>query len=125
PPAPPPPPRLDAPAPFADLPLEGFAAAVVSLPIGTSARRPVVLATHGNYDRPEWQCEVWRGIVGDRAFVLCPRGIARPDSPSPDDIRFTYPTNAVLERELDAGLQALRVRFADRLDDGAILYTGF
>jgi predicted esterase len=85
----------------------------------------VVLATHGNYDRPEWQCEVWRGIVGDRAFVLCPRGLSRPDSPSDDDTRFTYKSNQELEKEIEAGLAALRARFGPWIDPGPMIYTGF
>src|SRR5689334_2604590 len=84
--APPPPPpepvTVEAAQPFIELPVEGHGAAVVSLPLGARDKRPVVIATHGNYDRPEWQCEVWREIVGDAAFVLCPRGSMRPDSPS-------------------------------------------
>jgi dienelactone hydrolase len=108
-----------------DLPLLGHPAAVVSLPLGAESPRPVVVATHGNYDRPEWQCEVWREIVGDKAFVLCPRGIARPDSPSPDDIRFTYSNNQALERELVAGLDALRAQYPDHVAAGSVLYTGF
>lgn len=125
--APPPPPRLrlEAPGPFVELPVAGHPAAVVSLPLGAEGRRPVVIATHGNYDRPEWQCEVWRGIIGDRAFILCPRGAARADSPSPDDIRFTYSTNQALGKEVDAGLEALQAAFPDHVDGGAVLYTGF
>lgn len=108
-----------------ELPVEGFPSAVVSVPIGATARRPVLIASHGNYDRPEWQCEVWRDIVADGAFVLCPRGVARSDSPSASDVRFTYESNARLEREIDAGLAALRARFPEHVDPGAVLYTGF
>jgi pimeloyl-ACP methyl ester carboxylesterase len=108
-----------------DLPVEGQPTAVVSLPLGARGRRPVVIAAHGNYDRPEWQCQVWREIVGDTAFVLCPRGVARPDSPSRDDVRFTYENNAALERELDADLAALRARFPDHADLDHLLYAGF
>lgn len=85
----------------------------------------MVIATHGNYDRPEWQCAVWREIVGDSAFILCPRGIPRADSPSSSDVRFTYASNQALEQELDAALAALRARFADYVDDSSPLYTGF
>jgi predicted esterase len=119
------PPALDAARPLVLLKVPGYLEAVVSLPRGARGKRPVVVATHGNYDRPEWQCEVWREIVGDSAFVLCPRGVPRPDSPSPDDIRFTYESNKALERELDAALGALRERFADSVDDRQPLYTGF
>ncbi|WP_437835287.1 hypothetical protein [Sorangium sp. So ce1153] len=116
---------LRAEGPFVELAVEGFPSAVVSVPIGATARRPVLIASHGNYDRPEWQCQVWRGIAGDGAFILCPRGVARSDSPSASDVRFTYESNARLEQEIDAGLAALRARFPEHVDPGAVLYTGF
>ncbi|WP_437590676.1 hypothetical protein [Sorangium sp. So ce1000] len=116
---------LRADGPFVELPVEGFPSAMVSVPIGATARRPVLIASHGNYDRPEWQCQVWRDIAGDGVFVLCPRGVARSDSPSPSDVRFTYESNARLEQEIDAGLAALRARFPEHVDPGAVLYTGF
>jgi pimeloyl-ACP methyl ester carboxylesterase len=129
PPPPPPPPEepraLTADGPFLALQVEGHGDAVVSLPLGARDKRPLVIATHGNYDRPEWQCEVWREIVHGSAFVLCPRGVSRPDSPSRDDIRFTYASNRALEREIEAAMTALRARFGDHLDDAAPLYTGF
>jgi pimeloyl-ACP methyl ester carboxylesterase len=111
--------------PLLALPVERYADAVVSLPLGARSKRPVVVATHGNYDRPEWQCEVWREIVGDDVFVLCPRGFARPDSPTSADIRFSYQTNRALEGELDAALAALKARFPDHADVERPLYTGF
>ena len=125
PPAPTEPPPLEATEPFLDLPVEGHAAAVVSLPLGARGKRPVVIAAHGNFNRPEWQCDVWRGIVGDRAFVLCPRGFTRPDSPSRDDVRFSYETNQSLEREVRDALAALQARFPEHADVDQPLYTGF
>lgn len=125
PPSEPPRPPLAAPEPLLLLEVKGHGDAVVSLPRGADGKRLVVIATHGNYDRPEWQCAVWRGIVGDGAFILCPRGVPRPDSPSADDTRFTYSSNQALEREIDAALEALRERFAGYVDDSAPLYTGF
>ncbi len=136
PPDPPPPPGalplpapepapLQADGPFLALAVEGYDDAVVSLPLGARGKRPVIVATHGNYDRPEWQCQVWREIVGDRAFVLCPRGFQRPDSPSREDVRFSYQTNQTLERETGAALAALGRRFPDHADVEQPLYTGF
>jgi dienelactone hydrolase len=123
--APPKPRPLEASAGIVDFTVPGYPDAVVSLPLGATSRRPIVVATHGNYDRPEWQCAVWRDIVGSRAFVFCPRGVARPDSPGPDDVRFTYENNAALERELEAGLEALAKAYPDYVDPGPIVYTGF
>lgn len=118
-------PTLTADAPLARLPVEGFGDAIVSLPLGAHGKRPVVIAVHGNYDRPEWQCGTWRSIVRDRAFVLCPRGIARTDSPSADDIRFTFANGVAMRKELDAAIATLRARHPEFVDDGPMLYTGF
>ena len=107
------------------LDVKGFDEAIASLPLGARGKRPVIIATHGNYDRPEWQCEVWREIVGDRAFVLCPRGTRRPDSPSASDVRFTYDSNQALEREVDAALAALASAYPDHVDAERPIYAGF
>ena len=113
--------------PLTDLEVPGFQAAVVSLPLGARDARPVLVATHGNFDRPEWQCEIWREIVGDAGFVLCPRGVRRDDTlhyPKAE-VRFHYRSNARLEQEIVAGLAALRRRFPGRVDPGPAVYTGF
>jgi len=121
-----PPLASDASRPIVPLAVPGYRDAIVSLPLGTTTRRPIVIAAHGNYDRPEWQCGVWREILADRrAFVLCPRGVPRTDSPSPSDVRFTYDSAAALAREIDAGLAALRAAYGDYVDDGAVVYAGF
>jgi predicted esterase len=85
----------------------------------------VVVATQGNFDKPEWQCDMWRSVVGDRGFVLCPRGILHPNSPSPADPRHKYASNVALEREIHAALGALRERFPEYVDPGPALYAGF
>lgn len=103
----------------------GHGDAVVSLPLGTREPRSIVLATHGNYDTPEWQCQVWRDIVQDDAFVLCPRGAARGDSPSASDTRYHYVSNQHLEKEIDAGVAALKELYPDYVDDGPMIFTGF
>ncbi len=127
PPPPPPAPALEG-KPFEVLAVPGFGDAVVSKPLGTTRKRPVVLALHGNYDRPEWQCETWGSILATRslsAFVLCTRGVKRPDSPSPTDIRFTYASGASMKAELEAARAALIARWPAFVDDGPAVYTGF
>lgn len=104
----------------------GFADAILSVPVGASDERPLVVATHGNFDRPEWQCEVWSQILAGRAFVLCPRGIARTDSPAADDPRFTYRHNTDLEREVDAAIAALRTSpYGPFVAEGPVTWAGF
>jgi predicted esterase len=117
-------PALDGPR-YVELPVAGHETAIVAVPVGAKDPQRIVLATHGNYDTPAWQCSTWREIVGPESFVLCPRGIPRPDSPSRDDIRFTYASNAALEKEIEAALDALRARYGAHLAEVPVLYTGF
>jgi dienelactone hydrolase len=109
---------------FVALPVPGFKDAVVSLPSGASSPRPIVVALHGNYDRPEWQCDVWREITGAFPFVLCPRGIPRDDAPKSED-RWTYGAMGPTEKELDSAIEALTKRYPEYVAPGAIVYTGF
>jgi predicted esterase len=115
---------LSAPAPFAALEVPGHAAAVVSLPLGATSPRPVLVATQGNYDKPEWQCDMWRSVVENRGFVICPRGMKHPSSP-PGDPRHRYASNAALEREIHAALDALRARYPEFVAQGPVVYAGF
>jgi len=116
---------LVAPAPFVELEVPGHGAAVVSLPLGAAAPRPLLVATHGNYDRPDWTCAVWREVVGNDAFVLCPRGAARPDPPALSDPRYHYLTNQHLEREIEQGLASLATAFPDRVAPPPHAFAGF
>jgi hypothetical protein len=104
--------------------VEGFGAATVAVPLGAREPRPVVLALHGNYDRPEWQCEVWRGIVGPRPWVLCPRGVPRGDAPKGAD-RWTFTTAQRLTDEVAAALLALGRAYPEHSDTTQPVLTGF
>jgi dienelactone hydrolase len=114
---------LTGPDPLIDLDVPDHGAAVVSLPLGSTGPRPVVVATHGNYDTPQWRCLDWREVVGDRAFVLCPRGV-RSNTAEGETQRWRYRRNSRLEAEIDAGLAALSARFPGRVDTTAMVYTG-
>lgn len=105
------------------LAVPGFSDAVVVVPPG---RGPfgVLVAAHGNFDRPEWECATWSTLVRGRAFVLCPRGRLRDDI-IPDWERYTYPSQAAMNREFDAALRALRETFGDRVARRPIAYVGF
>ena len=124
PPDPPPPRELADAGRTIDLDVPGFSPSVVVVPHGPGPHR-VLIAAHGNYDRPEWQCAAWRLTVGDRALVLCPRGTSRPDSPSSSDVRYTYASAAALGREVDAGLGAVSARFGADVDVERVVWTGF
>ncbi len=55
------------------LPVPGFSNAVLVSPVGATRPMPLVVAVLGIGDTPESQCAVWRELVGQRAFVVCPR----------------------------------------------------
>jgi len=110
--------------PFVTLEVAGFGTAVVSVPTSTKRPRPVVLALHGNYDRPEWQCSVWREVVRGRAFVLCPRGIPRRGAAAAAD-RWEYASARAMKSEVEAGVAALRARFGQFIADGPLVFIGF
>lgn len=118
-------PTLRADSPIVALAVPGFDPAIVSLPLGATSRRPVLVATHGAGDRPEWQCEMWRDIVGDRAFVLCPRG-KRIDPKVPhEEAAYYYPTHYAIEREVAAALASLRESYEPFVDTERAVYAGF
>jgi hypothetical protein len=85
--------------------------------------RPVVVILHGNFDRPEWNCESWTPIVAGRAFILCPRGVPRRDAPGMD--RWEYAGRPALLREVAAGRAALAARYPGRVGEGPDVWVGF
>jgi predicted esterase len=110
--------------PLVALEVAGFQPAIVSVPVSTQRPRPIVLALHGNYDRPEWQCGVWNQVVRERAFVLCPRGIPRRGAPASAD-RWEYASPRAMKSEIEAAVAALRARFPEFVAEGPLLFIGF
>jgi predicted esterase len=122
--APPSAPPLAAPAPFALLPIEQNPTPVVSLALGATSPRPIAIAAQGIFDKPQWQCDMWRDVLGNRGFILCPRGTLHPRATAKDD-RYVYASDVSLEREIDAGLAAISARYGPYVKTEPILYTGF
>jgi hypothetical protein len=106
------------------LAVPGFGDAVVLVPIGSTTPRGLVVALHGNFDRPEWACESWRHVAGPGPFVLCLRVVLRSDSP-PGDPRYSYAGAPAAERELAAAVAAFKARFGPHLADQPPVYAGF
>jgi lysophospholipase L1-like esterase len=112
-------PPLSSDPPIVPLAVDGFPEAVISVPLGATSPRPVVVATHGVWDFPEGLCDDQRWIFRDAAWVVCPRGRPLPDK------TFRYDGVDALRREIDADVRALDARYPGYVDDRAILYTGF
>ncbi len=112
---------LEADDPVSELFVPGHLPAVAVVPIGATGPRPVVVAAHGQHDRPEPICETLRIAVDGRAFVVCPRGIASEAREG----AFTYASADALADEVHASLRALRRAWPDHVDPGPIVYAGF
>lgn len=117
------PPRQERAAEQLALAVPGFLDAVLSLPPASRGPRPILMVAHGAGDRPEWQCEWWASVVGERAVILCLRGKAM--YPRRRDTGYYYPNHHALEREALAALGALREAHAERIAAGDVLYAGF
>ena len=102
--------------------LENGDAAFVSVPLGATEPRPIMVAGHGAGDRPEWACGAWRGVTGSWPFIVCPRG--PPYAPDPHGGR-NWPSAKILIRVIDEALPAVRARYGKYVADGPMLYAGF
>ena len=110
---------LEAPAWRIELPVPGFGPASVALPLGAVTPRPIAVVLHGAADRPEWQCGSFRGVLGGRLFILCPRGVAAAE-PGRFDLGSVDDSAA----ELRAALAALKARFGPHVAASPILLIG-
>jgi hypothetical protein len=137
------------------MPVPGFAKAVLVSPVGATRPMPLVVAVLGIGDTPESQCAVWRELVGQRAFVICPRftphyvpvqqeeanpaqgllallGLQGDNAPEPNPnagavVQSGFRPTEVpeVEREIDAAISALRSIFPKHVASGPAVYTGF
>jgi dienelactone hydrolase len=118
------PPGPALPVGVVDLPLPGPlhpAAYVAPDPSIGPPPWPLVVVLHGNFDRPEWECETWAAEGRKRGWVLCPRGIPRTDAP-PEADRWFYSNRVALAEELRAAVAELeRVHPGLVRDDGAVV----
>jgi predicted esterase len=107
------------------LPVEGHLDAVVAVPVGALAPRPVLVATHGAGGSPEEHCGHWHRLLGSRAFILCPRGVALNAAVEPAGGQYFYDGHPKLAREIRPALTALTQRFAGLVDARGAVYVGF
>jgi predicted esterase len=111
--------------PFVALPVPGHEPAVVSVPQMGTGRRPLLVAAHGAWDRPEPHCALWRRLVGGRAFILCLRGQRTLSHVPHSHAAYYYPHHFALAREALAAINALAARYPEQLDPTAAVFAGF
>ncbi len=92
-------------------------------PADASIPPPLVVVLHGNYDRPEWECDLWSRILDGKAWVLCTRGVRREGTTIGED-RWTYPTFVYAKAELAAAIAVLRERHGGAIAEGVYLLAG-
>ncbi len=98
--------------------LDDGSEANVSLPLGATSPRPIVVGIHGSGDRPDWSCAEWRNVVDSYAFVVCPRGSAFGGA-------FAWSTIEQLDRRVVQAVSAVRARYGSYVDRGPAIYAGF
>jgi predicted esterase len=101
--------------------METTHAAVVSVPLGATEARPVMVGMHGAGDRPEWACGGYRAATDAFPFIICPRGIALGSAAQ----TYVTPRPEQIEQDVNAALAAVRARFGRYVADGPLLYAGF
>jgi predicted esterase len=108
-----------------DLWVEGFRQASYVGPEKLSPTgAPVVIILHGNYDRPEWECDVWKEVAGFYGWTLCPRGIPTPWADKTED-RWMYQNKVKAAEEIEAALSSLKATYPGRVRDDGMVLVGF
>ncbi len=119
------PPAPDSPKRPAQLSVPNFYPASHVGPDDTSSwPMPVTIVLHGNYDRPEWECDTWKRVAGFHGWVLCPRGVRSKYATLAQD-RWTYRGPAVVQKEIQAALGALEERYPGRVSRDKTVLAGF
>jgi len=107
------------------LEVEGFApASHVGPQADSDWPKPVVIVLHGNFDRPEWECETWAAAASFRGWVLCPRGVRTPWA-TPAEDRWTYGGGGAVAGEIEAALSALERTYPGRVTREGTVLAGF
>jgi predicted esterase len=104
------------------LPMPPGRAAFVSVPLGATEPRPVMIGMHGAGDRPEWACGGYRGATDAFPFIVCPTGLPQGRS-APD--KFYAPAAERMAEDIESALAGLRSRFGPYVAEGPLLFVGF
>ncbi|MBU1241210.1 hypothetical protein KKF84_15760 [Myxococcota bacterium] len=86
--------------------------------------KPVIVILHGNFDRPEWECETWNRAAGHLAWLLCPRGFPNPWATKAEN-RWTYRTHKELKKEVEGALAALEAAYPGKVTRKGMMLAGF
>ncbi|WP_394841137.1 hypothetical protein LZC95_29210 [Pendulispora brunnea] len=93
--------------------------AVVSVPMGATEPRPLILAMHGAGDRHDWACGGWR--LGNDAypFIVCPRG-----TPMGGNV-YAWSSPEQLEQLGLRAIEEVRRHYGPYVATAPVTYAGF
>ncbi|MBX3191084.1 MAG: hypothetical protein KF819_29070 [Labilithrix sp.] len=92
---------------------------VVSVPLGATEPRPIMIALHGGSDRPEWACGAWRGITGAHPFIVCPRGVGG------NEAALAWSSPADTAQRVARAIAATRAMFEGWIREAPVVLAGF
>ena len=93
--------------------------AYVAPPVGSTEKRPVIVAVHGAIDDAGLICSAWRLVADVYPFVVCPAGSkVRKDT-------YVWPSSDAITASVDRALAAARERWGERMFEGPVTYVAF
>ncbi|WP_394827895.1 hypothetical protein [Pendulispora albinea] len=91
----------------------------VAVPIGTTTKRPLVVALHAALDHPSMTCSEWRAMFGPEPFIVCPYG-ERLNATS-----YVWGDPAKLRASIDRAVAAAEARFPQRIERAGAVWASY
>ncbi|WP_394839435.1 hypothetical protein LVJ94_21345 [Pendulispora rubella] len=93
----------------------GFAA----IPLGSTGKRPLVVALHAAMDHPGMACAEWRGMFGPEAFIVCPYG------EKVNAKAYAWGDPKRLRASIERVLAAAEARYPQRIDRSGAVWASY
>ncbi len=96
----------------------GGDAAFVAVPIGTTAKRPLVVALHAALDHPRMACLEWRAMFGPEPFIVCPHGEKLGSV-------YAWGDPKKLRASIERAVAAAEYKFPKRIDRAGAVWASY
>jgi hypothetical protein len=91
----------------------------LSVPLGATEKRPIVVALHGALDQPGMSCAEWRGMFGPYPFIVCPAGTRL------NKTQYVWGDPRVLRATIDRAVAAAEARYPGRIEHEGAVWASF
>ena len=91
----------------------------VTIPLGATEKRPLVVALHGALDQPGMACAKWRGMFGPRPFIVCPAGTKLSKT------AYVWGDPRLMRQTIDRAVAAAEARFPGRIEHEGAVWASF